>query len=57
MIALANAEDIFAESAMIRDTILPKMCELRLACDEAETISAKGYWPYPSYGDILFSVQ
>ena len=57
VIDLANAEDIFAESAMIRDTILPKMCELRLACDEAETISAKGYWPYPSYGDILFSVQ
>ncbi|MBQ7580988.1 MAG: glutamine synthetase type III, partial [Clostridia bacterium] len=57
VIALANAEDIFAESAMIRDTVLPKMCELRLACDEAETMSAKEYWPYPSYGDILFSVQ
>ena len=33
------------------------MSELRIACDEAETLTAKNYWPYPSYGDILFSVH
>ena len=57
VIALRDAEDIIAESAMIRDSVLPKMCELRVACDEAETITSKSYWPFPTYGDILFSVR
>ena len=25
--------------------------------DEAETLTAKNYWPVPTYGDILFSVK
>ena len=56
-ISLGDAEDIIAESAMVRDEVLPKMCELRVACDEAETITAKAYWPFPTYADILFSVR
>ena len=44
-------------SAAIRDTVLPKMGELRLACDEAETLTAKKYWPFPTYGDLLFGVR
>ncbi|MBR4255890.1 MAG: glutamine synthetase III [Clostridia bacterium] len=54
---LRDADDIIAESAMIRDVILPDMCELRVAADEAETLTAKEFWPYPTYGDILFSVK
>lgn len=57
VVGLGNADNIGEESAMIRDTVLAKMAELRLACDEAETLTAKSYWPYPSYGDILFSVK
>ena len=57
VIALHDAENIVAESAMIRDRVLPKMCELRVACDEAETRTAKTYWPFPTYADILFSVR
>lgn len=53
---LHNAEDIMEESCQIRDTVLVKMGELRLACDEAETVTAKKYWPFPTYGDLLFSV-
>ena len=41
----------------IRDTILGRMSELRVACDEAETLTAKKYWPYPTYGDLLFGVK
>ena len=48
---------VIAESAQIRDTVLSKMCELRVACDEAETLTARSYWPFPTYGDILFSVK
>ena len=54
---LGDAQDIIAESAMIRDDMLPAMDELRALCDEAETVTATEYWPYPSYGDILFSVR
>lgn len=54
---LDKAEDVGAQSALIRDTVLVKMGELRVACDEAETLTAKSYWPYPTYGDILFSVR
>ena len=57
VIALHNAKDVVEESAMIRDEVLPKMCELRVACDEAETLTAKDYWPFPTYADILFSVR
>ena len=57
VIALHGADGVISESAQIRDTVLPKMCELRVACDEAETLTARSYWPFPTYGDILFSVK
>lgn len=57
LVELHNEEDIFSEANMIRDIILAKMGELRLACDEAETVTAKKYWPFPTYGDLLFSVR
>ena len=57
VIALNRAENIGAESVMIRDRVLPLMAELRLVCDEAETLTAKSYWPFPSYADLLFGVK
>ena len=57
LISLDKAEDIGAESVMIRDTVLGLMGELRLACDEAETLTAKSYWPMPTYADLLFGVK
>ena len=57
IIALHGTDGIIAESAMIRDSVIPKMCELRVACDEAEIRTAKSYWPFPTYEDILFSVR
>ena len=57
IISLDNSEDIGAESVMIRDTVLGLMGELRVACDEAETLTAKTYWPMPTYADLLFGVK
>ena len=57
VLSLHNTENVIEESEKIRDEILVKMSELRIACDEAETITAKSYWPYPCYADILFSVK
>ena len=52
-----QAENVIQESAMIRDEVLAKMEELRAVCDQAEILTAKVYWPFPTYGDILFSVR
>ncbi|MGN0165984.1 MAG: glutamine synthetase III [Lachnospiraceae bacterium] len=41
----------------IRDNILVKMSELRAIADEAETVTAEKYWPFPTYGDLLFGVR
>ena len=57
LVELHNAEGIISEANMIRDVVFVKMGELRLACDEAETVTAKKYWPFPTYGDLLFSVR
>ena len=57
LLSLHNAEDIISESAMIRDKLLPAMSELRVVCDEAETLTAKSYWPFPTYADLLFGVK
>ncbi len=54
---LKDAEDIETQSYMIRDAVLGKMGGLRVSCDEAETITAKKYWPFPTYGDLLFGVK
>ena len=57
LMELHDAEDILSEAKKIRDIVLAKMGELRLVCDEAETATAKKYWPFPTYGDLLFSVK
>ena len=56
LLKLADAADITEESVMIRDSVLEKMSELRMVCDEAEVLTAKDYWPFPKYGDLLFGV-
>ena len=57
VIQVQDIENITEESYMIRDIVLSKMGELRVACDSAETITAKKYWPFPTYEDIMFSVK
>ena len=42
---------------MIRDELLPKMNEVRVACDEAEVITAEKFWPFPTYGDLIFGIR
>ncbi len=39
------------------DKIIPVMREMRANADEMEQNTAKKYWPFPTYGDILFSVS
>ena len=57
LIRLDTLSDSTEEAAFIRDEILPGMGALRAAADEAETQTAAGYWPFPTYGDLLFGVK
>ena len=57
VLARSAIGDIGAQAAAIRDKVLPKMGELRLPCDQAETLTAKKYWPFPTYGELLFGVR
>ena len=50
-------DDIFKSSAFVRDDMLPKMDVLRKYVDEAEMLTSQRDWPFPSYGQILFSVN
>ncbi len=50
-------EDVTEAANDIRDVILGKMDSLRAVCDEAEAITAKEFWPFPTYSDLLFSVK
>lgn len=58
--ALDSLDDIgdnYTRAVACRDRVLTAMNELRLTVDELESCTAGKYWPYPSYGDILFSVR
>ena len=57
VLELKNAEDAKEEAFAIRDTILGKMAALRAVADEAETQTSSDYWPFPTYGDLLFGVK
>ena len=49
--------DVMEKSMLIRDRVFYGMQTLRNYCDEAERFTARKYWPFPTYGDILFSVR
>ena len=57
LIKYKTVSDVTEAACMIRDVILQKMAELRVVCDEAETVTAEKYWPFPTYGELLFGVK
>ncbi len=56
LVKLSMSGDITAQANFIRDEIIPKMSLVRVPADEAETLTAEKYWPFPTYGDLLFGV-
>ena len=53
-----SAEDRPEEDARyMRDSVLPRMAELRAHADALEKITDKTYWPFPTYDELLFSVE
>lgn len=57
LVKLDTISGLGEEAAFIRDDIIPRMRELRVVADEAETLTAASCWPFPTYGDLLFGVK
>ncbi|MBR4231674.1 MAG: glutamine synthetase III [Oscillospiraceae bacterium] len=50
-----DKKDITERSMYFRDVIIPVMEDIRAAADELETVTDREYWPFPTYGDLLYS--
>ena len=57
VLELKGAVDVTQEAYAIRDAVIGKMAALRTVADEAETLTAGKYWPFPTYGELLFGVR
>ena len=57
MDGLKSQNDTYAAARYYRDRVFPAMHSLRDVVDSMEVRCGAKYWPYPSYGDILFSVK
>ena len=49
-------EDPIEVATYCKDSVITAMTELRAVVDEMETLVSSDYWPYPSYGDLMFRV-
>ena len=54
---VSAAGDVIEQGYLIRDELLGVMDKLRASCDEAETITAAKFWPFPTYDELLFGVR
>ena len=44
------------EATYYRDVVIAKMIDVRRIADELEYRVGEKYWPYPTYGDLLFKI-
>ena len=56
LIGVKDIEGIQNEANYYKDTVIAAMNELRAVADRAEVIVGDEYWPYPRYGELLFSI-
>ena len=54
---LDKNDPYYERQKVLLDDLLPKMDALRQCVDEAEMLTGEAYWPFPSYGRLLFSVH
>ena len=50
-------DDSMCRAKYYRENVFTAMNVLRTAVDELETVVSSDAWPYPTYGDILFSIS
>ena len=47
---------MLARAKYYRNTVFATMEDTRTTADEIESLVGEKYWPYPTYGELLFSV-
>lgn len=52
-----NLTDVRSASQDMAHKIIPIMEDIRARVDKMETLTAAEYWPYPTYFDMLYSVN
>ena len=52
----AEISNVEEQAKFFRDTVKTTMDALRAPADKLEMIVDKDFWPFPSYGDLLFEV-
>lgn len=58
--ALCEAEekhDALEKALFFKDAVLTKMAGMRELTDELELLVSRKHWPFPTYGDLLYSVR
>ena len=53
-VAAKDVSDVLAAARNYHDAVFLTMQELRVSCDELETVVAREYWPFPTYGDLMY---
>ena len=53
----AACDDLLEEGKLYQTSVIPAMEELRTVSDEMEVEMDTKRWPFPTYGELLFSVQ
>jgi glutamine synthetase len=54
--AAQKVEEPLAQARAYRETVVPRMDELRASGDSLERLMDKAAWPFPSYEDLLFKL-
>ena len=49
--------DVSASSQAMAHKVIPIMDDIRERVDKMETLTSSDYWPYPTYFDLLYSVN
>lgn len=51
-----SVSDNYERAKSYRDKVIPVMKKLRQAADKAEELTAKRYWPFPTYDELMFNI-
>ena len=53
---LPEFADELARAEYYKSVIIPCMADCRKVADELETLVGEKYWPFPTYGELLFNI-
>jgi glutamine synthetase len=57
IVSVEEEEDLVKKADTYKDVIKSQMEALRASCDKLETETAAEFWPFPTYGELLFAVR